>query len=108
MGSGMRALKIATIAMGVLIVLGTTVVVVTVVRRTMFGPAGFPDKTFTAVLDEPAGSGIAGIAAVRDRLAVQLHGGGTDRVVGIDPARARPATSNGRRRMTARRGMRSR
>ncbi|MGA3001521.1 MAG: hypothetical protein ABSE20_07335 [Acetobacteraceae bacterium] len=85
MGSGMRALKIATILMGVLIVLGTTVVVVTVVRRTMFAPARFPETAFAAVLDEPAGTVIAGIASVRDRLAVQLHGGGVDRVVIIDP-----------------------
>jgi hypothetical protein len=86
MGGGMRALKIVTIVMGMLIVLGTTVVVVTVVRRTMFGQAGFPEKAFSAVLDEPAGTGIVGIASVRDRLAVQLHGGGVDRVVIIDPA----------------------
>jgi hypothetical protein len=85
MGSGMRALKIATILMGVLIVLGTIVVVVTVVRRTMFAPARFPETAFAAVLDEPAGTVIAGIASVRDRLAVQLHGGGVDRVVIIDP-----------------------
>lgn len=85
MGGGMRAVKIATIAMGVLIVLGTTVILVTIVRRTMSGPAGLPEKTFAAVLDEPAGTGIAGIASVRDRLAVQLHGGGVDRVVLIDP-----------------------
>ena len=86
MGGGMRALKIATIAMGVLIALGTTVVVVTIVKRTMSGPAGLPDRTFAAVLDEPAGTGIVGIASVRDRLAVQLHGGGADRVLLIDPA----------------------
>jgi len=79
-------LKIATIAMGVLIALGTTVVVVTIVKRTMSGPAGLPDRTFAAVLDEPAGTGIVGIASVRDRLAVQLHGGGADRVLLIDPA----------------------
>ncbi|HEX3992795.1 MAG TPA: hypothetical protein VHX39_16615 [Acetobacteraceae bacterium] len=81
----MQALKIVTIVMGVLIVLGTTVVVVTVVRRTMFGPAGFPEKAFAATLDEPAGTGILGVTSVRDRLAVQLHGGGADRVVLIDP-----------------------
>jgi hypothetical protein len=86
MGGGMRALKIATIAMGVLIVLGTTVILVTVVKRTMSGPAGVPDKAFTSVLDEPEGTAIAGIASVRDRLAVQLHGGGPDRVLLIDPA----------------------
>ncbi len=85
MGGGMRALKIATIAMGVLIVLGTTVVVVTVVKRTMFRPAGIPDRPFATTLDEPAGTTIAGIASVRDRLAVQLRGGGLERVVVVDP-----------------------
>jgi hypothetical protein len=85
MGGGMRAIKIATIAMGVLIVLGFTVILVTIVRRTMPGPAGSPEKPFSAVLDEPAGTEIAGVASVRDRLAVQLHGGGIDRVVLIDP-----------------------
>lgn len=84
MGGGMRALKVATIAMGVLIVLGTTAIIVTIVKRATVGPAvGTP---FAAVLDEPAGTGIAGIAAVRDRLAVQLHGGGPDRVLLVDPA----------------------
>jgi len=86
MGGGMRALKIATVAMGLLILLGTTVILVTIVRRTMSGPAGVPDKLFAAVLDEPAGSAIVGVAQVRDRLAVQLRGGGVDRVVLIDPA----------------------
>lgn len=85
MGGGMQALKIVTIVMGVLILLGTTVVVVTVVRRTMSGPAGHPEKAFSVMLDEPAGTGIVGITAVRDRLAVQLHGGGVDRVLLIDP-----------------------
>jgi hypothetical protein len=83
-GDGMRAVKIATIAMGVLILLGTTVILVTIVRRTMTGSMA-PEKAFAAVLDEPAGTGIAGIAAVGDRLAVQLRGGGTDRVVLINP-----------------------
>jgi uncharacterized Fe-S cluster-containing protein len=85
MNGGMRALKIATIVMGVLIVLGTAVVITTVVRRTMYGPAGIPEKAFAAVLDEPMGTAIVGIAPARDRLAVQLHGGGVDRVVLIDP-----------------------
>jgi Na+(H+)/acetate symporter ActP len=85
MGGGMRALKIVTIAMAVLIVFGTTVVVVTIVRRTMFGPARFPEKAFATELDEPVGTTIVGIASVRDRLAVQLHGGGVDRLVLIDP-----------------------
>jgi hypothetical protein len=85
-GGGLRAVKIATIAMGVLILLGTAVILVTIIKRTMSGPAGLAEKAFAAVLDEPAGTGIAGIASVRDRLAVQLHGGGVDRVLLLDPA----------------------
>ena len=85
MGGGMRAVKIAAIVMGVLIVLGTTVVLVTIVKRTMTGPAAVPEKAFAAILDEPAGTAIVGIASVRDRLAVQLRGGGVDRVLLIDP-----------------------
>ena len=85
MNGGMRAIKIATIVMGVLILLGTTVVVVTIVKRTMSGSAGLPEKAFAAVVDEPVGTSIVGIASVRDRLALQLRGGGVDRVVLIDP-----------------------
>jgi hypothetical protein len=81
---GMRAVKIATIAMGVLILLGTTVILVTIVKRSMTGPAGMPEKPFAATIDEPPGTSITGIAAVRDRLAVHLHGGGNDRVLLID------------------------
>jgi hypothetical protein len=80
----MRAIKVATVAMGVLILLGTGVIVVTIVKRTMV-PVGSPEPAFAAVLNEPEGTAIAGIASVRDRLAVQLHGGGVDRVVLIDP-----------------------
>jgi hypothetical protein len=88
MGDGMRALKIAVIVMGVLILAGTTTLIVVVARR-MTGPAaplveGAPSAA-AVVLDEPAGTRIAGIVAVRDRLAVQLQGGGVDRVVLIDP-----------------------
>jgi len=86
MNGGMRALKAATIAMGVLILVGTAVILATIVKRTTSGTAGLPEKAFAALLEEPAGTSIAGIAAVRDRLAVQLHGGGADRVVLIDPA----------------------
>ncbi len=85
MGSGLRAVKIATIAMGVLILLGTTVILVTIVKRTMSGAPPIPEKAFAAMLDEPAGTAIVGIASVRDRLAVQLHGGGADRVLLVDP-----------------------
>ena len=37
-----------------------------------------------AVLDEPAGTQIVPIAALSDRLALQLQGGGPDRVVVLD------------------------
>jgi hypothetical protein len=81
----MRALKIATIAMGVLIVLGTMTLVVLVARRSAAPAGGTAAVAASAVLDEPAGTRIAGIATVQDRLAVQLQGGGADRVVFVDP-----------------------
>jgi hypothetical protein len=101
MGDGMRALKIATIVMGVLIVAGTMALVIGVARRAGVAPvAGSPGgsvagapaggatwpASVAVLLDEPAGTHIAGIVAVRDRLAVQLQGGGVDRVVLIDAA----------------------
>ena len=99
----MRALKIATIVMGVLIVVGTVGLIIGVARRASapasssvaIGPAGSASPSaavaplpafITMVLDEPAGTRIAGVVALRDRLAVQLAGGGVDRVVLIDPA----------------------
>lgn len=85
----MRALKAAVIVMGVLIVLGTIGLVVGIARRssTAVVPvvAALPLR-ISAVLDEPAGTHIAGITALRDKLAVQLQGGGADRIVLIDPA----------------------
>jgi putative heme iron utilization protein len=92
MGDSMRALKIATIVMGVLIVAGTTGLIVVIAHR-LSGRAAAPvlvagtvPASVAAVLDEPAGTRIAGIVAVGDRLALQLQGGGVDRVVLIDPA----------------------
>jgi hypothetical protein len=88
MGDGMRVLKIATIVMGVLIVIGTVGLIVGIARRssTPVLPVAVLPASIAAVLDEPAGTHIAGIVAVRDRLALQLQGGGVDRVVLIDPA----------------------
>ena len=80
----MRALKMVTIVMGVLIVVGTVALIVEIARRV--STPSLPVASLAAVLDEPAGTRIIGIAAVRDRLAVQLAGGGVDRVVLIDPA----------------------
>lgn len=82
--SMMRVVKIAAIAMAVLIVLGTTTLFVLLAKRGAGGSAGLPAQ-IAAILDEPSGTRITGIAAVQERLAVQLTGGGADRVVLIDP-----------------------
>ena len=84
----MRALKIAVIVMGVLIVGGTIALVRAVARRSaapVVPVAVSIPASMAAVLDEPDGTRIAGIVAVQDRLALQLQGGGTDRVVLVDP-----------------------
>jgi hypothetical protein len=80
----MRAVKIAVAVMSVLIVLGIAVLVVTMIDRLSAPAAPRIAATAAAVMDEPAGTAIAGIAAIGDRLAVQLHGGGPDRVVFVD------------------------
>jgi hypothetical protein len=77
----MRFLKAVTVMMAVLIIVGTTVLLVVVVRR-LTAPA--IQSPFAVLLDEPAGTRIAGIATVGDRLAVHLEGGGADRVVLLD------------------------
>ena len=79
----MRLLKMLTIAMAVLIVVATAVLVVMITRR--LGGAGPVPSQIALLLDEPAGTHIAGIASTGDRLAVALQGGGPDRVVLIDP-----------------------
>jgi len=78
----MRVLTALTVGMGVLILLGTTVLVVTIFKR-LAAPGSTPHAAL--VLDEPAGTKIAGLAAVADRLAIELQGGGADRVVLVDP-----------------------
>jgi hypothetical protein len=100
----MRALKAAVIVMGVLILAGVAVIVVTIVHRMSGtgarqapGPsaqqegvpeagalAAAPTTLVQTVLDEPAGTRITGAAASVDRLALQLQGGGPDRVVVVD------------------------
>jgi len=80
---GLGFLKIAVVVMGVLILGGTATLVVLVATRAS-GQGGLP-PVVTAVLQEPEGTRIAGIAATADRLAVQLQGGGGDRVVLVDP-----------------------
>ena len=73
-----RALKVATVVMGVMIVAGTVTLAALVVGRLGGGPApaGGPAR-----LVEPPGSRIASIAASDGRLLVHVTGGGVpDRV----------------------------
>jgi hypothetical protein len=80
---GLRALKILTVVMGVMIIGGTVTLAVLIVHR-LAGPA--PGRAAERVLQgEPAGTRIAGIAATQDRLAVRLTGGGPDRILLLDP-----------------------
>ncbi len=87
----LRAVKIAAIVMAVLIVLGTTTLFVMMAKRGMGSAtptaamAPMEIAQIAAILDEPPGTRIAGITAVADRLAVQLTGGGADRIVLLDP-----------------------
>ncbi len=81
-----RALKIAVVAMGVLILLGTATLVVLIVRKAA-GPlaAAGGGAAQELVMQEPEGTRIVGLAAAQDRIAVQLQGGGPDRVLLFDP-----------------------
>ncbi len=81
----MRFLKALVIGMGVVIVVATTVLIVLIAHR-LTGPRAVPPVAAgAAVLEEPTGTRIVTIAAVGDRLAVQLQGGGPDRVLLVDP-----------------------
>ena len=79
----MGFVKAAAVIMGVLILVGTGVIAVTIVKR-MSGASSAPSNV-TVVLDEPEGTRIGGISALSDRLAVLLQGAGPDRIVLIDP-----------------------
>jgi Family of unknown function (DUF6476) len=86
---GMRALKVVTIVMAVLIVLGTVTLLVLLARRSA-APSPAPAAVaagpgFSATLAEPEGTRIVGVSEGGDRLAVHLQGGGPDRVVLVDP-----------------------
>ena len=91
----MRALTILTVVMGLMIVGGTLVLGVLIARR--LPGAGQQPAAFAVQLAEPEGTRIAAIGAMQDRLAVQLQGGGPDRVVLIDP---RSGTRTGRIELT--------
>lgn len=76
----MRGLMVAVVAMGVLIVVGVVVLGVALVGRMSGG--GSPIAS--VLLDEPIGTRVAAVSLSPDRLAVQLQGGGPDRVVLVD------------------------
>ena len=78
----MRGLIALTVGMGVLILIGTTVLVVMLVARPTSTQVA---QAFAVTLDQPAGTHIAAIAPSGDRLAIELQGGGPDRVVIVDP-----------------------
>ena len=81
----MRALTGLVIFMGLLIVGGVAVIVVTLIHR-----AGAPSLAVADILlTEPEGTHIATIAPAGDRLGVLLQGGGPDRVVFVDAAHGR-------------------
>ena len=76
----MRALMVAVVAMGVLIVAGVVVLGVSLFGR-MSGAGG---PIASVLLDEPVGTRVAGVSLAPDRMAVQLQGGGADREVLVD------------------------
>ena len=84
--AGYRALKIAVVVMGIMIVVGTVLLGVVASRRLGGAVAGGA-ATGTLMLDEPAGTRIVSIASAGERLAVHVTGGGPDRVLLVDPAR---------------------
>jgi hypothetical protein len=84
-----RPLLIAVIAMGVLILLVTTVVIVKLVKDVVAAPASV--TLTTVLLRQPAGSHIVTITAVDGRLGVLLNGGGPDRILFVDPGTGKVA-----------------
>jgi hypothetical protein len=81
----MRILKVLVIVMGVFIVVATTVLIVLIVHRLGGAPSVAPATAISARLQEPPGTRIKAITSVGDRLAIQMEGGGPDRVVLLDP-----------------------
>jgi hypothetical protein len=84
----MKALKAVVIGMAVLIVVGMTVVIVTIVNRLGKGRAtAVPAAPIAATLDLPAGCSVAEMAAAGERLALRLAGSGDCRqILLLDPA----------------------
>jgi hypothetical protein len=75
-------LKVAVVVMGVLIVVGVMALVTILVQRV--GGLVASPASVASLVDEPAGSHIAGASAAGDRVVLRLQGGGPDRVVVVD------------------------
>lgn len=97
----MRGLMVAVVVMGVLIIAGTTTLVVVIAHRlsgaqtphAAVQPAGATPATLT--LNEPPGTHIAAVIPMQGRMALRLQGGGPDRVVVIDLRSDRPVARIG-------------
>lgn len=91
MDRGIGTLKWAVIVMGVLILLGTTAMIIVLFKRASgTAPAATaralaPGMAFRTMLDEPEGTALVSVTASSDRLVVHLRGAGSDRLVVIDP-----------------------
>jgi len=84
----MRALKALVIVMGVLIVAGTAVVIVTVGKRVSQAGRAAPGSV-AASLALPPGCKVAEMTTIGDRLALRLEGEGDCRqILLVDPATA--------------------
>lgn len=81
----MRLLRVLVVVMGVMIVAGVAALGVLLTRRI----GAVPAPATAALLDEPDGTRIASISSAADSIALQLQGGGPDRVVVIDPRSGR-------------------
>jgi hypothetical protein len=73
--------------MAVLIIVGTIGLLVAMARRGAVPPVAVASSAapLAMTLSEPEGTRIVSVTAVQDRLALQLQGGGADRVVLLDP-----------------------
>ena len=95
---GTRAMLALVIGLGVLIVLGFTVVVATLAHRIV-APGRLMATSVEATLGEPTGTTVSAFVATSDHLALLLAGGGAgDRIVlldGRDGTRVRTITIGG-------------
>ncbi len=81
-----RLLVGAVVLMGVMILFGMLALGVVVNHRLAIIK---PGQYRLTVLDEPAGTHIAGVAAFGGEMALTLAGGGADRVVLVNPVTGR-------------------